>query len=95
MTVFLGSNKLYKTYKMILSNPFSDRKIDAYSAKLRVEDVKLGILGIEEFRPYIIGSCKTPRVSSRCSPFIIFLCPSKLWQTVLLAYSCSATRGPR
>ena len=53
MTGFLGYNKLYKTYKMILSNPFSDRKIDAFSAKLRVEDVKLGILGIEEFRPYM------------------------------------------
>ena len=38
---------------MILSNPFSDRKINAYNAKLRVKDVKLGILGIEEFRPYM------------------------------------------
>lgn len=53
MTVFLGSNKLYKTYKMVLLDPFSDRKIDTYSAKLRVEDVELGILGTEEFRPYM------------------------------------------
>lgn len=50
--MFLGPNKLYKIYKMVLSNPFSDRKINAYNAKLRVKDVKFSTSGIEEFRPY-------------------------------------------